>query len=296
MDEELQLDYQIIDSTDGEEVIAPDEVDEVIDEEDQDNPGEGEPGEADGDGVEDEDDPDTAGEEEGQAPAKKPVKFDAEQQKVFNDEIAKKAKIAREAERRAEEAERRLAQLEEAHRPARPDVPELPDPFQVTDTEFKQAVQARDKALQDAAVYDSQQKSLESQRKALQEQQQAAQFEQLKSTVSQYVQRAESAGIDRTVLEGAGAIVGGELPWIQGFVLSDKYGPQVVQYLAANPQERSKLAEMNPEQRAFYLGSTVRNKAAASVKPKVSGAPAPSSKPLRSGSVEVKGLPGAKIF
>jgi len=296
MEDELQLEYTVVDTTDGEEAEAPEPMEEVDDPDTQDNPEQGEPGEAEGDGVEDEDVPDTADDEEGDKPAKKSVKLDAEAQKILDTEIAKRVKAQREAERRAQELERQLAQLQEAQRPTRPVVPDLPDPYQVTEEEYRNAVQARDKALQEAAIFDAQQKYLERQRQELEQQEKQRKLNELLDMRTKYIERAKNAGIDPVVLEGAGAVVGSEMPWIQEFVLADKYGPQVVQYLAANPEERAKLNAMSPEQRAYYLGATVRNKAAASVKPKVSGAPAPVSKPNRAAVAESLGPPGAKYF
>lgn len=298
MENELQLDYTIVDTSDGEDAQAPEpqevEVEEEID--NQDNPDEGEPGEADGDGVEEEVDPDAADDEEVEKPAKKSVKLDPEAQKILDAEIAKRVKAQREAERRAQELERRLAQIEEANRPTRPEVPELPDPYQVTEQEYQAAIQAREKALQDAAIFDLRQQELERQRQALLQQEIERKRNEMLEQRTKYFERAKASGLDPVVLEGAGAVVGSEMPWVQEFVLGDKYGPQMVQYLAANPSEREKLNSMNAEQRAYYLGTTVRNKAAATVKPKVSGAPAPVSKPNRAATAESLGPPGAKYF
>jgi len=72
----------------------------------------------------------------GNSAHEKQVEFTEEQQKVFNDAVGKKVFKLREKERESEALRRRLEELEaRIPQQGRPQVPESPDPFALSDVE-----------------------------------------------------------------------------------------------------------------------------------------------------------------
>ena len=69
----------------------------------------------------------------------KPI-FTEAQQKVFDDAIGKKVFKLREKEREAEQLRKRLEEFEQPQTRSRPQVPALPDPFALSDEEYKRQI------------------------------------------------------------------------------------------------------------------------------------------------------------
>ena len=119
----------------------------------------------------DEDLPETEGQEEqeetvdpdsesapdsGNSAHEKQVEFTEEQQRIFNEAVGKKVFKLREKEREAEELRRRLEELEaRIPQQGRPVVPEAPDPFALSDLEYKQKLVQRDQAIREAAAWEA---------------------------------------------------------------------------------------------------------------------------------------------
>lgn len=173
-------------------------------------------------------------------------------------------------ERRKNEAlTQTVARLQTEHRPERPTVPEVPDPYA---DDFEQQVVARDAAVQAAANFDAKQAVQVQQRndkaaQTLQEkQQQSVQREQV------FSERAKAGGMtdsDISTSIQTVAAYGGVGEELAGFLLEHEQGPGITAHLAKNPGEILKIQAMTPMQGAVYL-STI-----APTVPKNTGAPAP---------------------
>ena len=96
----------------------------------------------------------------------KPI-FTEAQQKVFDDAIGKKVFKLREKEREAEQLRKRLEEFEQPQTRSRPQVPALPDPFAVSDEEYKRQIMHREQALISASAYDTQMQMLQHQQARL---------------------------------------------------------------------------------------------------------------------------------
>ena len=85
---------------------------------------------------------------------------------------------------------------------------------------------------------------------------------------------------------------------IQSFLFDDSEGPQIMDFLANNPEDLGKMLEMNPIQQSAFIEKSIRANAV-SAKPTVSGAPVPLINPQGGGAQELddfdKACPGAKI-
>jgi len=228
------------------------------------------------------------------------VEFSEEQQRVLNEAIGKKVFKQREAER---ERDRLAKELEELRKqvPAqrRPEVPELPDPYALTDEQYKAQQAKRDQALREAAAFDARQQSLNEQAQRLQAQQEQARQDELMAVVGTYTQRAKALGVKPEELQEASQVcgafgLGGNDPLTQ-FILADDQGPLITKYLAKNPLELEQLVAMPATQAAVRIATTIRAKAVA-LKPKVNTAPDPVDTPRSTGTGQKKRGPVGATF
>lgn len=187
--------------------------------------------------------------------------------------VADKAFKEREARRRADDLEKRLKELEAKTTPEFDGaVPPMPDPF---DDDFEQKVRAREEALQKKAradAFSTQKREVEAEAQRKREREE---FEQTQKLQADFRKNAASLGVDNdTLAQSAQTVIGyGVTPDIENAILSDKDGPLMLQYLAANPMDLADLMEANPL-RAGMLLADVKNKSL-SLKPKPSSAPPP---------------------
>jgi hypothetical protein len=176
---------------------------------------------------------------------------------------------AREAKRENEELKRQLAEANQpksVDRPAVPELQEFPEPEEIA---------ARDKATQQAAVWDYQQ---EQQKEADYNAQVTAQNQQAEAANklrSDFVTNSTQAGIKLEDLQIAGNVVDahGLSPAIAQAIMADKEGGLALLHLATNPADIQVLNGAN----ALTLGTIyadIKAKAAA-LKPKQSEAPPP---------------------
>ena len=86
----------------------------------------------------------------------KPI-FTEEQQRIFDEAIGKKVFKLREKEREAEQLRKQLEEFQKTETRSRPSIPDMPDPFAVTDEEYKRRIREREQALISVASYDAQQ-------------------------------------------------------------------------------------------------------------------------------------------
>jgi len=226
----------------------------------------------------------------------KQVEFTEEQQKVFNDAVGKKVFKLREKEREAEALRRRLEELEaKIPQQGRPQVPESPDPFALSDVEYRQKLVQRDQAIREAAAWEAQQQALQWQRQQAQFEQQQRQQERQQAEVMAYADRAKKLGVAAAELQEAGTLVAGYGidPALVEMILADDHGPLLTKYLAKNQLELERLVQMPVTMAAVRLATDLKSKAVA-MKPKVTKTPDPLNQPRNSGvSPKPRGPSGA---
>jgi hypothetical protein len=216
------------------------------------------------------------------------VEFSEEQQKVFNEVIGKKTFKLRETERENERLAKELAELRaKVPNNTRPEVPAIPDPYTLTEEQYRQAQQARDKALSDAIAFDARQAQYNEQARQIRAQQEQQQQRETEEKVKSYTQQATKLGVKPEELQHAAGIVGtfgldGYHP-LAAVILADEYGPLITKYLANNVLELERVMSMPLASAAVYLDRAVKQKAAA-LKPKVNTAPDPIDSPRSTGT------------
>jgi hypothetical protein len=232
----------------------------------------------------------------GNSAHEKQVEFTEEQQKVFNDAVGKKVFKLREKEREAETLRRRLEELEaKIPQQGRPQVPESPDPFALSDVEYRQKLVQRDQAIREAAAWEAQQQALQWQRQQAQLEQQQRQQERQQTEVMAYADRAKKLGVAAAELQEAGTLVAGYGidPALVEMILADDHGPLLTKYLAKNQLELERLVQMPITMAAVRLATDLKAKAVA-MKPKVTKTPDPLNQPRNSGvSPKPRGPSGA---
>ncbi len=233
--------------------------------------------------------------EAGESQNKQP-KFDEEQQRIFDEAMGKKTFKLREVERQAEALQRQLEDVQaRLPKQERPQVPEAPDPFAISDEEYRRQLSQRDEAVSKAAAYDAQQQYLQQQQYQLAEQARQKQQEALNSKIENYASRATKMGIKSEELQVAGATVSnfGIQEELVNFIIEDDHGPLITKYLSQNLTELDNLRSMSPIQAAIRITNEIKPKAAA-LKPKVNQAPDPVETPQGAGiSPKPKGPKGA---
>jgi len=227
---------------------------------------------------------------------KQKVVFSEEQQRIFDQAIAEKTLKFREAERKAQALEREREELlQRMPKEERPQVPEMPDPFAITDEEYKRAVIERDEQLKKAAAFDAQQRYLQEQQMQLAEEEQRKQQEAFNSKIETYATRATQMGIKPEELQVAGATVSnfGIQNDLVNFIIEDDQGPLITKYLSQNLMELEAIRSLSPMEAAIKIATDIKPKVAA-LKPKVNQAPEPVETPQGAGiSPKPKGPKGA---
>lgn len=216
----------------------------------------------------------------------KQVKFDEQQQRIFDEAVGKKVFKLREKEREAEAYKKQLEELQaKLGEKQAPKVPDLPDPFAVSEYEYRQSLQMREKALQDAAKYEFEQQAIRQQQEQMRQQELLKQQEELTEKVSSYSKRATKLGISSEELQEAGNTVAqfGIDESLVNVILEDDYGPLITKYLSKNPLELDTLRQLPPAHAAVRVATLIKEKAA-SLKPKVNNAPDPLEQPHGAGT------------
>ena len=226
----------------------------------------------------------------------KHVQFTPEQQEIFNKTVGVKVAEKRAIEQEKLRLEKELAELR-ARVPtqSQPVVPDLPDPFVLSDEEYRQRIQQRERALIEQAQYQARQRAIEDNQRQAQYQAQMKQQEELNASIKSYADRATKLGIKPEELQVAGSTVAqfGMDDTLVSYILADEHGPLITKYLSANLTELDELSRMPPTLAAVKIATTVKQKAA-SLKPKVNNAPDPLDTPRGAGSApKPKGPQGA---
>ena len=254
-DEELQTDDIELDTTEASEQESTEESQEL---------GEGQ-------------DSDSAPEED---------KFTPAQQERFNNAIGKKVRQTRDQERRADDLERQLQEIKsQLPKQERPYVPPVPDPFSISDEEYRRTLAQRDEAVKAAVNFDNQRQAQLQAHQRLQEQQAQEQHATQNEKILDYSKRASKLGIKAEELQVAGNSLAnyGIDESLGQFILEDAQGPLITTYLAANPQELDELRSMSPAKAAAMVESQIRGKAVAARPKKVTDTPDPLERPRGAG-------------
>ena len=230
----------------------------------------------------------TAQEEKVETPEEKLAKLESV--------VKEKAFKEREAKREAEQLKERLAELQ-ANQPkeSRPNIPEVPDPF---DDDYAEKIRQRDEALAKATAFDAKQQVLQEQAEAAQKQRQLQEQKALSERVTSYTERAAKLGVDNKALQEAGARVVqyGISDDIANYLLDHEQGPIITTYLSGSPMELEALRGMVPMQAAVYIESAIKDKALQLGVKKQTTAPEPVEHLSGAGaSPKTPGLEGVKF-
>jgi multidrug efflux pump subunit AcrB len=211
----------------------------------------------------------------------KQIKFDEQQQRIFDEAVGKKVFKLREKEREAEALKKQLEELQaKLGEKQAPKVPDLPDPFSVSEFEYRQGLERREQALRASAQYEMEQQAIQQQQQALKQQEWQKQQEEMTTKVKSYSDRATKFGITPEQLQEAGNAVAqfGIDESLVNIILDETDGPLITKYLAKNPLELDALRYLPPAQAAVRIATEIKQKAA-SLKPKVNNAPDPLEQP-----------------
>jgi hypothetical protein len=186
--------------------------------------------------------------------------------------INKKHWQVKEAERKNADLQRQVDELKAgAQAPSvAPNVPDIPDPLELTDDEFRLQMQERDRLFQENARYEVN----------TQRQQEEAQREQLAAQDkirSDFASKATGLGLNaEDVLRQTAEVVGyGVSDAVAEMIATEADGPLLASYLRQHPNELDALRGMTTvAQQVSHMANTVRQ-GAESLKPKTSNAPPP---------------------
>ena len=226
-------------------------------------------------------------------------KFTPGQQQKFNDAIGKKVRQTRDMERRADELQRQVNALQ-ARVPVeqRPEVQAVPDPFSISDEEYRRNLAQRDQQVLAQANFDHQRRQQQEQQERVRQEQAQAQHQQQDEKIRDYAGRAAKLGIKAEDLQVAGNAVaqhgiGAELGQ---YILESDQGPLITTYLANNPLELDELKYLSSAQAAVAIETKIKPKAAASQPKKVTDTPDPLERPHGAGKASSKRGPQGATF
>jgi len=205
----------------------------------------------------------TTQDDSGTAPEQKEkVVFSEEQQAVVN-------KIAAEGRDKTRAGQQREAdlqkQLDEAQaripKETRPNVPDVGD---VYDDDHEERQTAREKAIREAAVFDTrqtieQENNLKAQETATVKQQKA-----FDDTISEYSKRATKLGESPEDVQAAMTTVNqiGVSESVGNFILADEHGPLITKYLSTHLEEIDTINSLDPISAGIFM-SELKEKAVA---------------------------------
>ena len=220
-------------------------------------------------------------------PTPEKVTFSDEQQKRVDEIVGKKVYNAREAERRADALMRENDELRrQVPTETRPEVPILPDRYDFqSDEAYNSAVINRDTLVGIAATFDERQSQAEITRNVEKRMADEAIFAENQKDAQDYFSRASELGLKQQDIIAAGQTVAnmGVGDEVAGFILKDKAGPLITQFLASNPLVLDEISRMSPMNAAITISSVIKPKVA-ELMPRTTQAPDP-VEPLRGSGV-----------
>lgn len=186
----------------------------------------------------------------------------ATQSKV-EERIGELTRKRKESERLAEE---RLAEIQKLQSQIistrEPKIPDLPDPDEVSDSQFRQAVADRDKAIQDRFTWQQEKQQFDQQQETYASQSQRQQYETLQTAAESYRARATKMGISTEDLAKASQVINqvGISEDVAMHILQDERGAAITKYLGSNIADLMEIANSNPIRAALYIEQKIKPK------------------------------------
>lgn len=197
-----------------------------------------------------------------QSPAEETkVTFDDRQQAKFNDAIAAKTKATHDERRRADAAEAKLAELQASiPQPTEPQIPQMPGEF---DDDFDKKMSDYTTAIEQRAEFKATAKVQADQTAA---QQQTQLYEQQQKQIdagNTFAEKSRKLGYSDTemgqsiqTLQQMGLDAG-----FQQELVAHDNGPEVIDYLAKNPEAVDQMRSMSAMQAGSYIATNIVPKA-----------------------------------
>ena len=189
------------------------------------------------------------------------VTFDDRQQAKVNELIGAKSKATHDERRRADAAEAKLERLQASiPQPTEPQIPPMPDTF---DDNFDTLLADRDKAIEQRAEFRA---TANVQQQQADAQQQTKLYEQQQRQIdagNAFAEKSRKLGYtDEDMGQSILALqnMGLDQGLQQGLVAHDN-GPEVIDYLAKNPEALDQMRSMTSMQAGSYIATSIVPKA-----------------------------------
>lgn len=185
----------------------------------------------------------------------------ADKEDKVEERIGELTRKRREAERLAEERQEKIEEMQRAMlEQNEPQVPDLPDPDDVSDSEFRDAVAQRDEAIRRRIDWQQQKQQLTQQDEQRKQQSQLQSQQEMQSAVKTYNERAKQIGVSNEELSQSAQIIGqvGLSNEIAMHILNDDLGPAITRHLGKNVQDLLEIAQANPIQAALYIERNIK--------------------------------------
>lgn len=209
--------------------------------------------------------------------------------------INKQYRLRKEAEEEAARLRERNKELEDERSKSLnqiSDVPDIPEPFE---DDYERKIADRDAVILRNAQIKARMELEENQRKTQEQEFLRKQQEEFNQTVEAFAGRGEEVGLsidqmtmNRETIQGLGIPQESLV-----FMFGEKDGPQLMDYLAKNPDKALDLAAKPALQQVALLVTDVRSAAASAPSQKVTGAP-PVPETLSGGGMPIDEHPALK--
>lgn len=208
---------------------------------------------------------------------------------------AERAFELRREKREREELERKLQELQKpVTNEQEPAIPPTPDPW---DDDFEAKLKARDEALLKQAEFRAQERIRQQQTEQQEQAMLQKQQQQLVEAVTKYSERATALGITEDELVKAGTRLSGMFSKdVEGYILKTEKGPLMTKYLASNPIEAEKIAQMSTADAVEYMVTQIKPRAEQFGVKKVTQAPEPVDTLSGNGAPPFEGPEGGQFY
>lgn len=173
-------------------------------------------------------------------------------------ELTRKRKEAeRVAEERLTELQKLQAQIINSQEPV---IPEIPDPDNVSDDEFRRAIQRRDQAIMERSQWQVQKQQFDQQQQQKAYTTQQEQVRNLQVAAQTYTARAEKLGISQEELARAGQVINqvGLNDSVAMHILQDEQGAAITRHLGTNIADLLEVANSDPIRAALYIEQKIK--------------------------------------
>jgi hypothetical protein len=179
-------------------------------------------------------------------------------------------------------AEQRLAEIQKLQsqiiNSQEPVVPDLPDPDEISDSEFKRAITARDKAITDRHAWQQQKQQFDQQQQSYSQQTKQQEMQNLQTAAQTYTARAAKLGVTQEELAKASQVISqvGLSNELAMHILNDEKGAAITRYLGNNIADLLEIANTDSIRAALYIEQKIKPKLTPSKRK--SKTPAPSQR------------------